>query len=173
MYLDAENSTETHTAYYGNIYLSMTAGLTSHQETGMARLAFRADELYSPILKINVNKSILPDILDYPPSALEDLTQAFNNLMLGVFTEQGVINSGESIQCSEFAGSSLVSVFVSIPNRNSTFFFHPEDMFDGAVIEHIVQVSPQIKATIVKTNDEALFTISSGTATAKFRSFGG
>ena len=84
-------------AYSAKIYPVMTAGLLSQQTSGMALCSFRIASVFSPIIRIPVDKSILPEQTEMPTTIQEELQAQIDALNLGIATqpeaEAGVINN--------------------------------------------------------------------------------
>ena len=77
-------------AYAATIYPVMTAGIPAQQTTGVALVSFRIGAIFSPIVKIPVDKSILPEQTELPLTAVEELQQQIDELVSGdPFDEDG------------------------------------------------------------------------------------
>ena len=67
-------------AYTATIYPVMTAGLIANQTSGKSLFSFRLGSMFSPIIKINVDKSIFPEQTELPPTVAEELQTQINLL---------------------------------------------------------------------------------------------
>ena len=67
-------------AFTATIYPVMTAGLIASQTSGKSLFSFRLGPVFSPIVKVNVDKSIFPEQTELPPTAAEELQTQINLL---------------------------------------------------------------------------------------------
>jgi len=170
MSYSAELSDETHKAFVGNIYLAMTAGISGQSDTGTAMFSFRSEGFYSPVVRVTVNKSILPDIIDYPDSQVEEILDKIK------FTEVLTLNKDESFDYDTFPTCNAVTCFIKVNGDTGTMFFHPEDLIEVGYLEHVIHSTPTIIARLDYNESTHMVTFTvSGTiepATAKFRTLG-
>jgi hypothetical protein len=77
-------------AYAATIYPVMTAGIPAQQTSGVSLLSFRIGGVFSPIVKIPVDKSILPEQTQLPKTLAEELQESIDALIIGdPFDEDG------------------------------------------------------------------------------------
>jgi len=70
-------------AYAATIYPVMTAGIPAQQTSGVSLLSFRIGGVFSPIVKIPVDKSILPEQTQLPKTLAEELQASIDALIVG------------------------------------------------------------------------------------------
>ena len=73
LFRDGDLDDDGYFAYKATIYPFFTIGISANIDTGYSRVSVYGDSLFSPMLKIPVNKTILPDQLDLPTSNYEEL----------------------------------------------------------------------------------------------------
>ena len=76
-----DGDTVSEYAYSATIYPVMSAGLTAQQTSGKCLLSFRLGVTFSPIIKINTDKSIYPEQTELPPTIAEELQAQINDLI--------------------------------------------------------------------------------------------
>lgn len=75
--LDEEDSY----AYKGGILPAMTAGVSAQNMSGMSLFSFRWDTKFSPITKVTVERSILPEEAIIPSNVITELQNQINILI--------------------------------------------------------------------------------------------
>ncbi len=78
MYRDAELDEGGYYAYKATIYPVFTAGIRG--DVGQAIVSFRSEALFSPIVKVPVNKSLLPEQTELPITQYEEIGTELNTL---------------------------------------------------------------------------------------------
>lgn len=81
---NAEFDEEDLFAYAGKVFPVMTAGMFGQQTTGVALCSFRIGSVFGPIIKIPVDKSILPEQTELIVTVAESLQQEIDQLRIDV-----------------------------------------------------------------------------------------
>lgn len=110
-------------AYTATIYPFMTSGVPSNQDFGKALISITIDDVNSPIVKIPVDRTILPSQLDFPQSQYEELLDKYNTLPMtrSLFTQTqtfSVVNKNTETQINGLGvGSKIIPKNTLIPGR--------------------------------------------------------
>lgn len=73
LFRDSERDTDSEYAYSATIYPVMTAGIQAQQTSGKCIFAFRKGSTFSPIIRVNVDKSIMPEQSEILPTVADEL----------------------------------------------------------------------------------------------------
>ena len=80
MFRDEDEDEEDYVAYSATIFPVMTAGVSATQNSGISFLSFRKGNVFSSMIKIAVEKSVLPEQSILLPTVAETLEIEINNL---------------------------------------------------------------------------------------------
>lgn len=76
-----DGDTTSEYAYSATIYPVMTAGIQAQQTSGKSIFAFRKGNVFSPIIRVNVDKSIMPEQSEILPTVTDELQIQINALI--------------------------------------------------------------------------------------------
>ena len=110
-------------AYTATIYPFMTSGVPSSQDFGKALISIDVDDVMCPIVKIPVDRTILPSQLDLPQSQYEELLDKYNELPMtrSLFTQTTIFSvtnkNTETVINGNGIGSKILPANTLIPGR--------------------------------------------------------
>ena len=81
MYRDSQYDEVGFYAYSATVFPVMTVGLMGQQTTSNATFSFRIAELFSPLIRIAVHKSVFPEQTELPPTQADTMAAQINTFI--------------------------------------------------------------------------------------------